>query len=95
MRCLEQTLAKQFKFLLFLFAKTAKSNLNCLILLFLFAETLVVSHSLLLQACERMGTVLKLSVEVHKINWSADGKRIASGGANGIVNVYNIDKEVI
>ena len=32
---------------------------------------------------------------VHRIDWSADRKRNVSGEANGIVNVYNIDKEVI
>jgi dynein intermediate chain len=31
---------------------------------------------------------------VHKLAWSFDGKRLAAGGANGVVNVYNIEDKV-
>ena len=32
---------------------------------------------------------------LHRLAWSADGKRLAAGGMNGSVSVYNVDKEVI
>lgn len=31
---------------------------------------------------------------IHKVAWSGDGKRIAAGGASGVVSVYNVDKDV-
>eukprot|EP00826_Nyctotherus_ovalis_P008308 TRINITY_DN12146_c0_g2_i4.p1 TRINITY_DN12146_c0_g2~~TRINITY_DN12146_c0_g2_i4.p1 ORF type:complete len:284 (+),score=71.50 TRINITY_DN12146_c0_g2_i4:73-924(+) len=31
---------------------------------------------------------------VHRLAWSADGKRLATGGANGVINVYNVEDKV-
>jgi len=31
---------------------------------------------------------------VHKLAWSYDGKRLAAGGANGVVNIYSIEDKV-
>ena len=32
---------------------------------------------------------------IHRLDWSIDGTKLATGGANGIVNIYDVDKEVI
>ncbi len=31
---------------------------------------------------------------VHKVAWAPDGKRLAAGGASGVVSVYSVDKDV-
>jgi len=32
---------------------------------------------------------------IHRLAWSPDGKRLATGGVNGLVHIYNTDKEVM
>ncbi len=34
------------------------------------------------------------SSAIHKVAWSSDGKRLAAGGASGVVSVYSVDKDV-
>jgi dynein intermediate chain len=36
----------------------------------------------------------KDTTALHKLGWSTDGKRLATGGMNGIVSVYGVDKDV-
>lgn len=31
---------------------------------------------------------------LNKVSWSLDGKRLATGNSNGVINVYSVDKEV-
>lgn len=36
----------------------------------------------------------KSPAAIHRLAWSPDGKKLATGGINGLVHVYNTDKEV-
>ena len=39
--------------------------------------------------------IRKGTAAIHRLAWSPDGKKLATGGVNGVVNIYNTDKEVI